>query len=138
MGRVQVRWSVLAKMALVVVIALLALRLLPTLLRPPAPPPLAADVGLPAVEIQHELHEPEPKLEPAATPKRRVPHPLKPERRRQKRKPAPSPAPVTAPAAAPEPPPSAPVSTPVPMPAPATAPEPPPLPDDGSVEFAPR
>ena len=36
-------------MALVAVAALLALQLLPALLKPPEPPPLAADVGLPRV-----------------------------------------------------------------------------------------
>jgi hypothetical protein len=138
MGKVQVRWSVVAKATLVAVIAALALRLLPTLLRPPAPPPLAADVGLPSVEIQPERHEPEPKLEPVAPPRKRVPPPLKPERQHQKRKPATSPAPLTAPVPVPEPPPSAPVSAPAPVPVPAPAPEPPPRPGDGSVEFAPR
>jgi hypothetical protein len=137
MGRVRVRWSTVAKVVLGAIIALLALQLLPALLKPPEPPPLAADVGLPKVVV-----EPVVKPVPAAAPKRHVPLRLQREPRRRKRLPAPSPAPVGNPKPAPNPLPPAPAPMPVPapspVPAPAPVPEPPPPPDDGSVEFAPR
>ena len=60
----RVRWSAAGKATLVAVVALLALRLLPPLLKPPEPPPLAADVGLPRVEVEHE---PVPSPRPAAS-----------------------------------------------------------------------
>ena len=44
---VRIRWRGVARVAAIVVVALLALRLLPGLLRAPEPPPLGADVGLP-------------------------------------------------------------------------------------------
>src|SRR4029077_3917251 len=45
----RVRWQLAAKGAAVVVAVLLALQLVPSLLKPPAPEPLPADVGLPQV-----------------------------------------------------------------------------------------
>jgi hypothetical protein len=47
MAGVRIRWRGVARAAAIVVVGLIALRLLPGLLRAPEPPPLAADVGLP-------------------------------------------------------------------------------------------
>ena len=47
MAGVRIRWRGVARVAAVVLVALIALRLLPGLLRAPEPPPLGADVGLP-------------------------------------------------------------------------------------------
>src|SRR5262245_15060260 len=49
MGAVRVRWSTLARWVGGGLALLLALQALPPLLRPPAPEPLAADIGLPRV-----------------------------------------------------------------------------------------
>src|SRR5919106_916856 len=48
----RVRWSAAAKGALLVGSGLLALFALPGLLKPPEPPPLPADVGLPRVAVE--------------------------------------------------------------------------------------
>jgi hypothetical protein len=43
----RIRWRGVARVAAILVVGLLVLRLLPGFLRAPEPPPLAADVGLP-------------------------------------------------------------------------------------------
>jgi hypothetical protein len=66
MAGVRIRWRGVARVAAIVVVGLVVLRLLPGLLRAPEPPPLAADVGLPkAVEPEPVEVEPTP-VEPAA------------------------------------------------------------------------
>jgi hypothetical protein len=122
----------------------LALHALPILLRPPDPPPLGADVGLPRLTTQpHRPHPGTPSefdptgvgsnseaTHPSAHPRRRVHAPPS--------VPAPppvphasgTPQPVAAPPPAPAPPPVA--ATPPPAPAPPSSA------DDGSEEFAPH
>src|SRR4051794_10283999 len=46
MGGLRVRWRTVARAAALVVLALIALRALPSLLGPGPPPPLATDIGL--------------------------------------------------------------------------------------------
>src|SRR3954462_14255500 len=155
MRRVRVRWTSAAKAAAIVVAALVALQALPALLKPPEPPPLAPDVGLPqpvVKDAEPELHQ---QIHPAevevdAVRRRELEQPggmtgLGPAKvvsrsgrrlRRKRRDPEPTPAPA---AATPEPatyvPPPAPVPVaPTPEPA-ASAPAPV---GDGSEEFAPR
>jgi hypothetical protein len=48
--RVRIRWSQAGVLLVAAAGILLALRVVPSLLTPPAPPPLPADVGLPRVE----------------------------------------------------------------------------------------
>jgi hypothetical protein len=133
-GAVRIRWSGVGKVAIVAVAALLALQALPGLLRPPQPPPLGKDVGLPQVPSPAE---PSPKLrfethgmraKGTTKPKSRGIKSVPPgrdvisSRPRKPAPPAPSPpAPITY-----EPPPT---SVPAPPPPPA---------GDGSEEFAPR
>jgi hypothetical protein len=50
MAGVRIRWRGVARVAAIVLVALLAVRLLPGFLRAPEPPPLAANVGLPRAE----------------------------------------------------------------------------------------
>jgi hypothetical protein len=69
MAGVRIRWSGVARVAAVVVVGLIALRLLPGLLRAPEPPPLAADVGLPKAEPVKS--EPVRAIMPAPTERRR-------------------------------------------------------------------
>src|SRR5436305_15025748 len=57
-----VRWSRAAKAMAVAVVALIALQALPSLLKPPEPPPLAPDVGLPRVVSTAPPREAEPEL----------------------------------------------------------------------------
>jgi hypothetical protein len=47
MAGVRIRWRGVARVAAILVVGLIAVRLLPGFLRAPEPPPLAADVGLP-------------------------------------------------------------------------------------------
>lgn len=54
MGAVRVRWGGVGKVAILAVAALLALEALPGLLRPPEPPPLGEDVGLPQIGLAPE------------------------------------------------------------------------------------
>ncbi len=164
MGGVRIRWKVLGKVAMVGVAGLVALQLLPPLLKPPEPPPLAADVGLPPIGVR-------PGSEPAPGEARQVgtdpPGALRPRerrlaaprslkmpgkptqpRRRERRprhkprdqqrptSPAPVPAPVVrAPGPSPAPSPE-PAASPAPTPAPEPAPAP--APEDGSLEFTPH
>jgi hypothetical protein len=163
MGGVRIRWRALAKLAALVVGAVAALQVLPALLKAPAPPPLARDVGLPRVKpapVQtrgsfptHEVDK-EPRdsqarhraaLPPdviSSLPRRH--HAPKPKTKRSQRSKAPKtllvPKPVTAPPPPIESAPPAPVEPPPPpAPAPPTPlPQPPPPPADGSEEFAPH
>src|SRR6478735_492685 len=61
MRGVRVRWAGAAKVAALAIAALVALQTLPELLKPPAPPPLAEDVGLPRVVPKDAEKEPEPR-----------------------------------------------------------------------------
>jgi len=134
---------------------LLALRLGPALLKPPEPPPLAADVGLQGVAVERvpehvpERRAPDSSKDPGHV--RRQPAPPRQRRRlepkigskpkpRPKQKAAEKPAPPQSPPAIPAPPPTPepPAPAPQPAPSPAPAPAPPPPPDDGSAEFAPH
>src|SRR6188472_652488 len=142
----RIRWSQAGAVILVGALVLLALRVAPSLLRAPEPPPVPADVGLPRIEAA-----PVKPIE-ITQPKRVPPHPEHVHRRRkrkhhahhqpkQKNKerlvPTPPPVPPPTPEAPEEPASSAPppeasppsVATPTPEPAP---------PDDGSSEFAPH
>src|SRR3954453_8912192 len=56
----RVRWTSAAKATAIAVAALVALQALPALLKPPEPPPLAPDVGLPqrvVKDAEPELHQ---------------------------------------------------------------------------------
>ncbi|MGN6216725.1 MAG: hypothetical protein ACTHN7_07190 [Solirubrobacterales bacterium] len=126
MRGVRVRWARAGKAAAIAIAGLVALQALPGLLKPPAPPPLEADVGLPRVV---------PK-EPA---------PVRRRRGRQAVGPAIVVAKPAAPAHPPKPPsPSSPSTpepaayVPPPPPAPAAPSPPPAVVDDGSEEFAPH
>src|SRR3954465_3500688 len=58
------RWAGQAKVAGIAAALLLSLQALPALLRPPQPPPLGADVGLPqVVPAPEEPPPPEPRFE---------------------------------------------------------------------------
>ena len=58
MGAVRVRWSTLARWVGGGLGVLLALQALPSLLRPPAPEPLAADIGLPRLRCSEPVTPP--------------------------------------------------------------------------------
>jgi len=137
----------MAKLAGAGALALFALQALPHLLRPPEPPPLAADVGLPRVisaaepsgSGPHRPPLPEPRIKrspvrsgvgPAEVVIASEPRPKRHRRPRAVAVPAPPAPPVAATA---EPPPA---PTPVPPPPPAPGPSAPP--SDGSEEFAPH
>jgi hypothetical protein len=47
MGGIRIRWRGVARVAAIVLVGLIVLRLAPGFLQAPEPPPLAADVGLP-------------------------------------------------------------------------------------------
>jgi len=148
-GSVRIQWQVAAKVAGIAVACLLALQTLPSLLRPPAPPPLAKDIGLQGISVQ-----PKPQLERVApggelrspeaaegkAPKRR-PHRPGTRSSAQGKEGAPrrqdplAPAPVPP---SPPPPPSPAPSPPPPIPSSPVPPPPPPPPSDGSLEFAPH
>jgi hypothetical protein len=152
MSGIRVRWRALGKGAAVAAVGLIALQLLPGLLRPPEAPPLASDVGLPRpdpldanqvsrlagrqVDSHREGEGGRGRLgraRVAARPMRpspRVRAPARPPR------PAPPPLPGAAPVPAVAPAPPAP--PPAPEPPVAAAPAPPPPPGDGSLEFAPH
>ena len=51
---IRIRWKALGKGVALAVAGLLALQVLPALLKPPEPPPLGADVGLPRVAVEAE------------------------------------------------------------------------------------
>ncbi|HET7443787.1 MAG TPA: hypothetical protein VFJ57_03935 [Solirubrobacterales bacterium] len=157
MGAVRIRWRALAKVMVIAVGVVLALQALPGLLQPPAPPPLAKDVGLRGVVVERdrakrveflphtESKSPRPRPERASREPlapdviSSVPHPhLK--LKAKHRSPKPRGAPPPAAASAPEPPLAAAPPTPIEPPPP--PPPPPPAgadpPADGSEEFAPH
>src|SRR3954468_19253068 len=164
MRRVRVRWTSAAKAAAIAVGALVALQTLPALLKPPAPPPLAPDVGLPQPvvrdaepELHQQIHPAEVEVDAVrrrglerprgrtgvgpATVVSRSGRRLHRRRRHPQpmRAPAPTPAAPTPTAPAPEPATYVPPPTPVPVaPAPEPAPSAPAPVGDGSEEFAPR
>jgi len=154
----RVRWRAVAKGAAIALGGLLAVQLAPKLLKPPEPPPVPADVGLPHVAVKPA--QPRPGLgrvvsgggvprraEPSEgkAPKRRAHRPFARRRSQPKRdsptrrqdpparRPAPEPSPASPSVSVP-----APVPEPTPAPAPAPAPPAPAVPDDGSIEFAPH
>jgi len=160
--RVRVRWSQASLLIVAVVGSLFALKAAPSLLAPPEPPPIPADVGLPRITPEASAtragantskpkrprrsapqRRPKPKhkrSQQSAAPKRPKPNPGL--RRQQKAPKAPSqPPPPQSPV--PEPPPE-PTPSYVPSPevvSPAPTPEPAPVtpaPNDGSMEFAPH
>jgi hypothetical protein len=142
MGAVRVRWSTLAKWVGAGLAALLAAQALPPLLRPPAPPPLAADVGLPRVRAAEPATP--AALAARVSPARALPARHRPDRHgrrrptgRERRTEPEAHAVgedqvIIAPAVEPATPPPPPAVTPAPPPAP------PPPPADGSVEFMPH
>lgn len=118
----RIRWVGIAKGAVILAAVLLTLQVLPDLLRPPQPPPLEADVGLPRITSAPR----------AAGTEKRGPKPQVVRRQEKKEvpraaMPSPAPAPLPPPVAVPEP------AAPIPAPAP-----PPASVGDGSEEFAPR
>lgn len=150
MASVRIRWRGVARIAAIVLIGLLALRLLPGLLRAPEPPPLAADVGLPQAKPVTEAPRRRHPRHPATRPVRDAPaavavigvhheHRLKKTveaRPKPTAEPA-APVPESTPPPIPEyVPPAAPEPVPEPLPEPAPAPSS--TPGDGSEEFAPH
>lgn len=155
MGAIRIRWRALGKVAAIAVAAVAVLQALPKLLQPPAPAPLARDVGLQGIEVERR---PAKRVEflshtESKSPRRRpraslppdvissVPHRrAKPQKTReasqpQPRRNSPKPSGSSPPAASPTPesPPPA-TASPVPI----EAPPPPEPPSDGSEEFAPH
>jgi len=128
MRGVRVRWASAAKVAAIAVAALVALQALPALLKPPEPPPLAPDVGLPRIVPVERAPKPVPKKQRSQTDGIRPKGTTKSRRRHSKSTPAPELASTYVPP--PEPPSAPPVLVP--------APSPPPPAGDGSEEFAPR
>ena len=136
-------------------VGLLALQVLPSLLTAPAPPPLAADVGLPKVAIErkppvapsrsnapiaaapesHGHHAHLKRLPAQEDLDRKVSSKPKPRHRHKKRRGTPPPLATQAP---PPPTESSLTPEPPPTPTPPPTPEPPPPADEGSMEFAPR
>jgi hypothetical protein len=55
MAGVRIRWRGVARVAAIVLVGVLAVRLLPGFLRAPEPPPLAANVGLPRAKPVTEV-----------------------------------------------------------------------------------
>lgn len=148
MAGLRIRWRAVGRVAAILAVGLIALRLVPTLLRAPEPPPLSRDVGLPKVRSAASGTVRVVKKRPRK-PHRHVthhehPHPSRDPRPASKAKISSTPRP--APEPPPEPvesgPPPAPeyVSPPVPEPSPTPVPDPPPaprsVPGDGSEEFA--
>jgi hypothetical protein len=151
---VRIRWRGVARVAAIVLVALLVLRLLPALLHAPEPPPLGADVGLPKAKPAHVVPRvvretgdvPRPRKTvpdaPAATARigartRRSERP----HRRPRRPPKvdkPAPWPIPEPVESAPPPTQEYVPPPAPEAVPEPLPEPPSTPGDGSQEFAPR
>jgi hypothetical protein len=75
MAEVRIRWRGVAKVAAIALVGLLGVRLLPTFLRAPEPPPLSADVGLPKAAPVTDVPR------PAADPRKRR---QRPHRRRSR------------------------------------------------------
>ena len=157
MAGVRIRWRGVARVAAILVVGLVAVRLLPGFLRAPEPPPLAADVGLPKATPVTEVPERPAADRPATRPpkQRRRSHPRKSRARPAQDAPASKAVigskrrhrvgrvakPPSRPEPAPEPSPP-PVPEYVPPAASEPLPEPPPAPSstpgDGSQEFAPH
>lgn len=159
--RVRVQWQVMAKVFGVGIACLLALEAGPSLLKPPAPPPLPADVGLPQAprqmpplrrfdlsppyrgvkgqnEHRHRIKSKGSVLHRKSAGAGEVERTMAPSHRPSPPVPPPAPAPpmVSTPtqASTPSPPPVPPQATPLPPPPPPV----PPPPADGSEEFAPH
>lgn len=153
MGGIRIRWRGVARAAAIVLVALIAVRLLPGFLRAPEPPPLGADVGLPKAAPVTDVARPRggaakrPRRHRSHKSHRRsVPDALAStavigSKRRHRVAPKPRPDPEKVVESAPSPPPEY-VPPPAPEPVPEPLPEPPPAPrstpDDGSEEFAPH
>jgi hypothetical protein len=165
MAGVRIRWRGVARVAAILVVGVLALRLLPGFLRAPEPPPLAADVGLPKAAPVTEVPRGGAAKPVTDVPRRRAAaRPRKERRRSRPQKSHPhrvSDAPasravigskrkhrvrrVVKPPSHPEPkpessPPPVPEYVPpvIPEPIPQPSPAPPSTPGDGSQEFAPH
>jgi hypothetical protein len=151
---VRIRWRGVARVAAFAVVGVVALRLVPSLLQAPEPPPIPANVGLP--KARPTVREPEPPPRPRQTKPHRRPVPDEPaataeigtrtrHHRKHQRRPharehrektvemAPPPTPEYVPQPSPEPAPE-----PVPAPLPEPSPAPRSVPGDGSQEFAPH
>jgi hypothetical protein len=141
MAGVRIRWRGVARVAAIVLVALVALRLLPGLLRAPEPPPLAGDVGLPKAAHRAAAVPDAPTHRRQVTKRRHKPSIEKPRKHPVKRKRKPHPVPEKVVESPPPPPPEyAPPAAPEPVaePLPEPAPEPVSTPGDGSQEFAPH
>src|SRR6476659_744087 len=142
----RVRWELVAKGAAVVVAGLVALQLVPALLKPPAPEPLPADVGLSRVAASPlELPERRPQrplgrvvsgggVSRRAEPSEGEAHPAEGSRPSARRRSQPK---RGTPTRRQDPPAEAPAPD-APPTEPAPEPPPPAPPDDGSMEFAPH
>jgi hypothetical protein len=128
----------LGKGAVLAVGALLALQVLPSLLKAPQAPPLAPDVGLPREAVATRASAQRPRVRaPLRQPRRpEAPPTVKDMAQAVRTKQEATPPPVPPPSPPPVPP-APPEPTPVPPPAP-PPPEPAPPANDGSVEFAPH
>lgn len=133
----RIRWRSAARIGAALVVVAMALRVGPGLLATPAPPPLAADVGLRGVGRSAPVAAvPRPRPEPVTGVGRaqalgRV-ELLSDNERKLTRRPA-----ADVISSVPAPPPPAPEAAPI-APAPTPSPPPAPSPGDGSQEFAPR
>jgi hypothetical protein len=88
MGEIRIRWRGVAKVAAIALVGLLAVRLPPSFLRAPEPPPLSADVGLPKAAPPTDV--PRPTGTAAATDKHRpARHPRQQRQRSRPRRPRP-------------------------------------------------
>jgi hypothetical protein len=85
MGEIRIRWRGVAKVAAIALVGLLAVRLLPTFLRAPEPPPLSADVGLPKAGPVTDVPRPAATARVADVP-RPARHPRKQRRRARRRR----------------------------------------------------
>src|ERR1700679_494078 len=65
MSGVRIRWMTLGKGMALAGVGLLALQVVPSLLKPPAAPPWAGDVGLPRVKVERTAVETAPKAAPS-------------------------------------------------------------------------
>jgi len=153
--KLRIRWPRAARILTLGALALLSLRLAPTLLQPPAPPKLPPDVGLSGVTksssespARPNPARPQPHVGRVArgggdlrraeaaegnAPKQRVHRPSpRSSAQRKDGTPTPRQAPPVV-SSVPEQ-----ASPPAPEPEAAESPPPPPAPDDGSLEFAPH
>ncbi len=159
MAGLRIRWRGVGRVAAIVALGLIAVRLVPGLLSTPEPPPLAADVGLPKGTVVTEepatkkvavasrprhrrraakaVRESRPRVVPDGPASTAV---MGTERRHRRAKKAPKP--IAAPVESAPPLPAEPIvespPEPSPDPAPVAPSAPPVVPADGSQEFAPR